>query len=337
MLKRLDTLKTEHELQSFVSREAVFLLQNLLFLAITFVVFWGTVFPILSELFVAEKITVGPPYFKKVTGPLFSALLLLMGIAPLFAWRKQAAQRLGRMMLYPFLLSLAWAAAWGYAHRMHPAAYFALWLVAFVVLSILFEFWKGVRARMARGENPLSALWSLIGRNQRRYGGYIIHLGVVMIGLGFIGDAYFKDETQVALARGESLTIGEYSLRFDNLESYPGSDGREVLEATASLYKNGEFIRTMKPRRDFFVVQRQPSTIPAVYSTPAEDVYVLLVGWEEMDLGSSTFRVYVNPLINWTWAGGFVLILGTIVAAWPPVASQRRRSYVLKPRQVQPA
>jgi cytochrome c-type biogenesis protein CcmF len=158
-----------------------------------------------------------------------------------------------------------------------------------------------------------------------------------MIGLGFIGDAYFKDETQVALARGESLTIGEYSLRFDNLESYPGSDGREVLEATASLYKNGEFIRTMKPRRDFFVVQRQPSTIPAVYSTPAEDVYVLLVGWEEMDLSSSTFRVYVNPLINWTWAGGFVLILGTIVAAWPPVASQRRRSYVLKPRQVQPA
>ncbi len=336
MFKRLDTLKTEHELQSFISREAVFLLQNLLFLAITFVVFWGTVFPILSELFVAEKITVGPPYFKKVTAPLFSVLLLLMGVAPLFAWRKQAAKRLGRMLLYPFLLSLVWAGVWGYAHRMHPAAYFALWLVAFVVLSILFEFWKGMRARMARGENPLATLQKLIARNHRRYGGYIIHLGVVMIGLGFIGDAYFKAETQVALARGESLTIGEYSLRFDNLESYPGSDGREVLEATTSLYKNGEFIDTMKPRRDFFIVQQQPSTIPAVYSTPAEDVYVLLVGWEEIGFSSSTFKVYINPLISWTWAGGFVLILGTIVAAWPQASRQRKPSYALKPGRLQP-
>lgn len=336
MLKRLDTLKTEHELQSFMSREAIFLLQNLLFLAITFVVFWGTVFPIMSELFVAEKITVGPPYFKKVTGPLFAALLLLMGIAPLFAWRKQAAQRLGRMMLYPFLLSLVWAGVWGYAYQMNPAAYFALWLVAFVVSSILFEFWKGVRARMARGENPFTALQKLIARNHRRYGGYIIHLGVVMIGLGFIGDAYFKQETQVALARGESLTIGDYSLRFDNLESYEGSDGRDVLEATTTLFKDGEFVTTLKPRRDFFVVQRQPSTIPDVYSTPAEDVYVLLVGWEEINFTSSTFKVFVNPLINWTWAGGFVLILGMIIAAWPQAAGQRKTSYALKPGRLQP-
>ncbi len=336
MLKRLDTLKTEHELQSFISREAVFLLQNLLFLAITFVVFWGTVFPILSELFVAEKITVGPPYFRKAAGPLFAALLLLMGIAPLFAWRKQAAQRLGRLLLVPFLLSLVWAAIWGYVHRMHPAAYLVLWLVAFVTLSILFEFWKGVRARMKRGENPLSALWSLIGRNHRRYGGYIIHLGVVMIGLGFIGESYFKSETQVALSRGESLTIGDYSLRFDNLEAYPGSDGREILEATTSLYKNGEFIRTMKPRRDYFIVQEQPSTIPAVYATPAEDVYVLLIGWEEIGYSSSTFKVYINPLISWTWVGGFVLIFGTIVAAWPQAERRRKSSYVLKPAQVRP-
>ncbi|GAB4262660.1 MAG: heme lyase CcmF/NrfE family subunit [Candidatus Promineifilaceae bacterium] len=336
MLKRLDTLKTEHELQSFVSRESVFLLQNLLFLAITFVVFWGTGFPILSELFVGEKITVGPPYFKKVTGPLFFALLLIMGIAPFFAWRKQTVQRLGRAMLYPFVLSLVWAGVWGYAHQMHPAAYPALWLVAFVVLCILFEFWKGVRARMAKGENPLAALGHLISRNHRRYGGYIIHLGVVMIGLGFIGDGFFKQETQVALVRGESLTIGEYSLRFDNLESYSGTDGREVLEATTSLYKNGEFVTTLKPRRDYFVVQQQPSTIADVYSTAAEDVYVLLVGWEDIGFGSSTFKVFINPLISWTWAGGFVLILGTIIAAWPQVDVARKRSYVLKPQTVRP-
>jgi cytochrome c-type biogenesis protein CcmF len=187
----------------------------------------------------------------------------------------------------------------------------------------------------ARGEGPIQALSRLIGRNHRRYGGYVIHLGVVMIGLGFIGDAYFQQETQVALAKGESLTIGEYSLRFDELESYDGSDGREVLEATTSLFKNGEFIRTLQPRRDYFVVQKQPSTIPAVYSTPGADVYVLLVGWEEIGYRSSTFKVFINPLINWTWIGGFVLILGTFIAAWPQTAGRRKQSYELKPGKLQ--
>ncbi|MGB3717125.1 MAG: cytochrome c-type biogenesis CcmF C-terminal domain-containing protein, partial [Candidatus Promineifilaceae bacterium] len=237
LLKQRDTLKTKHELEGLLSREAAFLLQNLLFLAITFAVFLGTVFPLLSELVTGTKITVGPPYFQKVTSPLFAALLILMGVAPLLAWRKQAARSLGRALLIPFIMSLGVAAVWGYTHRMHPASFFALWLVSFVVLSILLEFWKGVRARVAaQGESPLVALGHLIGRNHRRYGGYIIHLGVVMIGLGFIGDAYFQEETQRALTRGESMSLGDYSLRFDDLQTYPGSDGREVLEATTSLY-----------------------------------------------------------------------------------------------------
>ena len=190
---------------------------------------------------------------------------------------------------------------------------------------------------MKRGENPVVALFHLMGRNRRRYGGYIIHLGVVMIGLGFIGDAYFQQETQRALAQGESLTLGEYSLRFDNLEMYPGSDGREVLEATTTLFKNGKFVSTLQPRRDFFVVQRQPMTIPAVYATPAEDVYLLLVDWEAIGFGSSTFKMYLNPLISWTWTGGFVLILGTFIAAWPEHQKrQKKRSYVLKPERLQP-
>ncbi len=337
LLKQRDTLKTKHELDSFMSREAAFLFQNLLFLAITFAVFLGTVFPLLSELVTGIKITVGPPYFQKVTGPLFAVLLLLMGIAPLFAWRKQAARSLGRAMLIPFVLSMVVAAVWGYTHRMHPASFFALWLVSFVVLSILLEFWKGVRARMVtQGESPPVALGHLVGRNHRRYGGYIIHLGVVMIGLGFIGDAYFQEETQRALTRGESLSLGDYSLRFDDLQTYPGSDGREVLEASTSLFKNGEFVRTLQPRRDFFVVQQQPVTVPAVYSTPGTDVYVLLVGWEKIGLQSSTFRMYLNPLINWTWAGGIVLILGTFIAVWPQAAGQRKVSYTLEPGSFRP-
>lgn len=336
LVKRLDSLRTEHEMESFLSREAAFLLQNLLFLAITFIIFLGTVFPLLSEAVTGTKITVGPPYFQKATGPLFALLVLLMATAPLFAWRKQSAGKLGRAALAPFVVSIVVAAAWGYTHRMHPGSYLALWVASFVVSGILFEFYKGVRARMKRGENPLLALAHLVGRNHRRYGGYVIHLGVMMIGLAFIGDIYFQEETQRALARGESLTLGEYELRFDSLEMYPGSDGREVLEATTTLFKNGEVVKTLNPRRDFFVAQQQPMTIPDVYTTPAEDIYVLLIGWEEIGFGSSTFKLYRNPLIIWAWVGGLTLILGTAIAVWPGAQRREKASYVLRPTATRP-
>ena len=333
---RWDSLKAEHQLESFLSREAAFLLQNMLFLAVCFAVFWGTVFPLLSELFTGTKITVGPPYFQKVTGPLFFALVLLMGIAPLLAWRKQAAQSLGRALLLPFAASLGITAVWGSLHRLHPASIFGLWLVSFVLLSLLAEFWKGVRARMqGRGENLAVAFGKLIGRNHRRYGGYIIHLGVVMIALGVIGDAYFKQETQGTLAAGETLSVAGYSFRYEGLKSYPGTDGREVIAADATLLKNGQVIRAMQPRRDFFIVQEQPVTVPAVYATAGTDVYVLLLDWQN-DGKSATFKIYINSLINWVWAGGLVMMLGTLIAAWPPRDGQKETSYQLRPRILDP-
>lgn len=332
LFSRWNTLKSEHQLQSFISREAVFVLQNMLFLAITFAVFWGTVFPLISELITGTKITVGPPYFKKVTGPMFFVLVLLMGVAPLFAWRKQAAKNLGRAILYPFIGSLAITAGWGYLHRTHPASIIGLWLVSFVILTILAEYWKAVYARVSsRGETPIVALGKVIGRNQRRYGGYIIHLGVVMIALGIIGDGYFKQETQGTLAAGEILSIGDYSFRFEGLRGYPGSDGREVVEAQLKFFKGDQFIRDLRPRRDFFIVQEQPVTVPGVYSTSREDVYTLLLGWEGVNHDSATFKIYINPLINWVWIGGVVLILGTLVAAWPAGKRRQEATYVLRP------
>ncbi len=327
---RWDTLKSEHSLESFLSRESAFVLQNMLFLAITFAVFWGTIFPLISELVTGVKITVGPPYFVRVTGPLFSVLILLMGIAPLLAWRKQAARVLGKAIWIPFAVSLGIAGVWGFAHRMHPASILGLWLVAWALSAILAEFWKGVRARRAaRGENPFTALIHLIGRNHRRYGGYIIHLGVVLIALGFIGDANFKQETQGTVSSGESIFIGDYQLRFEQLRGYPGSDGREIVEAVTTLSQDGAAIRALNPRRDYFVVQQQPVTVPGVYSTAGKDVYVLLVGWEDNGQ-SATFKVYVNSLINWVWIGGLMMILGTIIAAWSN-PDQREATYVIRP------
>jgi cytochrome c-type biogenesis protein CcmF len=302
----------------------------MLFLAITFAVFWGTVFPLLSELFTGVKITVGPPYFQRVTGPLFFVLVLLMGITPLLAWRRQAARALGKAIWVPFAASLVITAVWGSLHRMHPASIFGLWLVSFVLGTILTEFWKGVRARRStRGENVFVALFNLIGRNHRRYGGYIIHLGVVLIALGVIGDAFFKQETQGTIARGESLAIAGYQLEFNELRGYPGSDGREVVEAVTSLSSAGQPIQQLSPRRDYFVVQEQPVTVPGVYSTPGMDFYVMLLDWDDSGQ-SATFKIYVNPLINWVWMGGLVMILGTIIAAWSRAASYET-TYVLKP------
>jgi cytochrome c-type biogenesis protein CcmF len=212
---------------------------------------------------------------------------------------------------------------------MHPASIFGLWLVTFTLGTIVAEFWKGMQARHAtRGENFFTALLNLISRNHRRYGGYIIHLGVVMIAIGVIGDAYFKQETQGTVSQGEVLSVGGYQLEFQKLLAYPGSDGREIVEAVLGLSQNGRPIRELKPRRDYFVVQEQPVTVPGVYSTPGVDVYAMLVGWDDQGT-SATFKIYVNSLINWVWIGGFVMILGTLIATWSN-AAQREATYVLK-------
>ena len=332
LMMRWSSLKAEHELESLFSREAAFVLQNMLFLAITIAVLWGTVFPLITELFTETKITVGPPYFKKVTGPMFLALITLMGITPMLAWRKQTLNKLLSRLAVPLAGASITAIAWALLNPKSPAiSLFSIAMVAFVTLSILAEFWRGARIRMStRGENPFTAFIKLVINNRRRFGGYIIHLGVVMIALGFIGDAFYKQETQGTLSAGESLTIGEYSLRFDGLEGYMGSDGREIVEASTVLFKDGQQVKVLKPRRDYFVVQQQPVSIAGVYSTAGEDVYVLLVGWESISNQNTTFKIYVNPLINWVWIGGFVLALGVLIGTWSQARGRSEATYSLK-------
>lgn len=331
MIKRLDLMKSDHEMESFLSREAVFLLQNVVFLAITFVVFLGTVFPLISEMVTGDKVTVGPPYFKATAGPLFAVLLLLMGVAPMIAWRKQVAARLGNRLLSPMLIAVVVAVIWGYTSRSPWVAYPVLWLVVFATLAILIEFWKGLRSRMAHGENPLGAFITLFTRNRRRYGGYLVHLAVIMIGLGFIGEAYFQQQTQATLAQGESLTLAGYTVRFDSLRHYIGADGRQVTEATTSVMRDGQLLGLLHPRQDFFPEHGQRVTAPDSYATMGGDVYVILIGWDDIGMGGSTFKVYYNPMIAWTWLGAFVLIGGTLIAMWPQAAGRSQHSYMLKP------
>ena len=261
-----------------------------------------------------------------MTGPLFAALVLLMGIAPLMAWRQASARQLGRLLQIPLVLALLVVLALVVAGVRSWGALLGFGITAFVALTTLLEFARGAQARMrATGENAPLALLNLIGRNRRRYGGYIIHLAVIIMAIGVIGSSFFQVETQGRLRPGEQLTLGRYVVTYDGLDEFFTDDGRQVARATVNVYRDGQFISTLHPRRDFYLESEQPMTIPGVRSTLEDDVYILLVTWEPLAADGATFKIYVNPLINWVWGGGVVFILGTLVAAWPDASEARRR------------
>ena len=316
---RWNELKSEGAMTSMLSREALFLLNNLLFLGILVVCFWGVIFPLISELVTGQKVTVGPPFYERATGPLFAGLLLLMGIAPLAAWRHSTAQTLGRAVWKPTVFSLLVVATLfiGGVHK--PAALLGFWLAALVASVTLYEFWRGAMARHHKsGENLPLALWRLAGRNRRRYGGYVIHLGVVLMAIGIIGIEIFQKETQGTISQGDQLKIGNYAIKYDSLATFDTPDGRNVARAVVGVYKNNQYVGELHPRRDYYYEAQQPMTIPGVRSTwEGDDLYVLLVDWQPVSTTGATFKIYFNPLVNWLWLGGLVFILGTMVAAWP--------------------
>ena len=329
--RRWESLKAEGEMTSWLSREALFLVNNLLFIGILVVCFWGVVFPLITEasgaigewfpslrgIFSGQRITVGPLFYERATGPLWAGLLLLMGIAPLSAWRASTARTLGRAIWKPFAISLLVLAGMLIGGLRSFGALLGLWLCAFVLLVTAYEFWRGMRARAARGENYFAALANLMARNRRRYGGYITHIGVILIAIGIIGVEFFQTETQGQLAIGESLEIADYRMEYESLSEWNTNDNRLVDRAVVSVYKDGVFLRELYPRRDYYYESQQAMTIPGVRSTIEEDFYVLLVEWEEISASRATFKIYHSPLINWIWIGGLVFVVGNLIAAWP--------------------
>lgn len=330
--RRWNELKSGGEMTSWYSREALFLLNNFLFIGIFVVCFWGVIFPVISEalgivgqkipalagIFTGQKVTVGPPYYERATGPLFAGLLLLMGIAPLSAWKYSTGKTLGKAAWKPFIASLLVLAALLLGGMRFWPALLGFWLCALVVFVTLYEFLRTTWARHnTRGENLLHAIWSLAGKNRRRYGGYIIHLGVVLMALGIIGIEIFQTETQATIPQGGEISLGHYNVRFDSLAVFDTADGRNVARAVVSVYKDGKFVGELYPRRDYYYESQQPMTIAGVRSNMEDDLYVILVDWQPLSTTGATFKIYHNPLVNWLWLGGFVFILGTLVTAWP--------------------
>ena len=318
LLYRWPELKAEDQMTSLLSREAMFLLNNLLFMALLIVCFWGVNFPLLSELFTGQKVTVGPPFYTRATGPIWAALLLLMGVAPLSAWGRSTAKTLGKAIWKPMVVSLGFSALVFAAGIRNVWAMLGFWLVSYVVCVTLYEYARGALARRKlHGENLGLALWRLIGRNRRRYGGYLIHIGVVLAALGIIGMQFFQKETQGSIPVGSSLQLDGYTITYRSLAIFDTPDGRNVARAVVDVSQNGKFLAELHPRRDYFYESQQPMTIPGVRSSLEDDIYVDLVDWQPISSQGATFKVYHNPLINWLWLGALVFILGAMVAAWP--------------------
>jgi cytochrome c-type biogenesis protein CcmF len=317
LIYRWNDLRAEVEMKSLLSREALFLLNNLLFLGVLIVCFWGVIFPLISEIVTGQKITVGPPFYLRATGPLWGALMALMGIAPLSAWGYSTFRTIGRALWKPSIPALLVPLVLFVLNVRNWIALLGFTLVALVVFITFYEFWRGVSARRkTQGENFFSALVHLIRRNRRRYGGYIIHVAMVVMAIGILGIEVFQTQTQQTLAVGQDMQISRYTLRYDSLAQFPYVDGRQVTRAVLSVYKDGKLLGDLHPRYDLYP-DGQPMTIPAIRSTLSDDLYVVLVNWENISINETPFKVYHNPLVNWLWIGSAVFVLGYLVSAWP--------------------
>jgi cytochrome c-type biogenesis protein CcmF len=327
--KNRSHLRSEHKLESLISRESSFLFNNLLLLLVCFTVLWGTLFPVLSEWVQGHKVTVGPPFFNKVTIPVALLLLLLTALGPLLAWRKTSLESLRRNFSWPALGALAAGIflmatppSWGSPFGMRPwndVSYFyslmTIMLSVLVGLTVVSEFVRGGRVISGHtGQNLFPSMLQLAHRNTRRYGGYIVHVGVIIIMIGFAGSA-FNEDKEKEMAFGDRLAIGPYTLV---CQSYTQEEkpnyGSEW--AIMQVFKGGRQVDTLYPESRFYKASQQQQHIPTVRSTLKEDLYVVYEG-QNPDTGHPVIKAHLNPLVLWIWIGVWVMLFGTIVALVP--------------------
>ncbi len=320
---RMPALRAERDLDSLISREAAFLLNNLLFIAVTFAIFWGTIFPLISEALQDVKVSVGAPYFQMVNGPLLLGIVLLMGIGPMLPWRRATRQQLGKAFLLPTLVAVVLTVLLVVLGLRLAPAVVGVFCCLFVVATIIAEFVQGARARrIGLGEGPMTAIYALLRRNGRRYGGYIIHLGIVALALGVIGSQVYQQERQVTLAPGQTTQIGRYTVQLQDRVEYVDGD-RRVDEARLLISDGATVLGEMRPNKSFYKgFENQGTTSVAIRTTPMEDLYIVLSTW---DSASATLLLVVNPLVVWLWIGGLIVLIGTFFTLWPrPVAQPVR-------------
>jgi len=313
---RLDELRPRHKLDAILSRESAFLFNNLLLVGIAFATLWGTLFPVLSEWVRGVKITVGPPFFNKVNAPLGIALLFMTGVGPVIAWRRASLNNLLKNFLAPVVTGAA-AGLIAFFAGMHTlSAILVVSFSVFVLYTIATEFHRGALARRTMvGKGYVRAMGRLVLKNQRRYGGYIVHIGVVMMFLGITMSSVYRVEQTVTVHPGETFQIGGYKLHYLDVKSLDDAHMDRVIASLTYSDLNGKPLGELHPEKRFYKKPQQPATEVAYRSTMAEDLYVILGSIDDNKV--ATFQAYINPLVFWLWFGGIVLVLGTAVAVMP--------------------
>jgi cytochrome c-type biogenesis protein CcmF len=315
ILDRLDYLKSESQLEAVVSRESSFLFNNLILLASCFAVLWGTLFPVISEWAQGEKISLDAAWFNRLMVPIGLFLLFLTGVGPLFSWRRTSIESLRKNFTLPGLASLVLVAALVAAGIRHPYALISFGFCLFVALTVIMEFYRGSRAIASKNQmNFARAVVELTHRNTRRYGGYLVHMGIVLMCIGFTGAAF--NQTEVAeIGKGETMRVGHYQLRvLDLTEGENENFGWNRTHMEISL--DGEVIGTLTPEKRFYKASRQGTSMVGVRHRMNEDLYLNYAGAGK-DPSKAVIQAYIFPLVSWIWIGTLTLVFGTLVALVP--------------------
>jgi cytochrome c-type biogenesis protein CcmF len=314
-IKNRDYLASENQLDSMVSRESSFMFNNLLFLVACIAVLSGTLFPVFSEWFTGSRISVGAPFFNKVMIPIGLAILFLTGVGPLLAWRKTSQESIRRNFGWPLIIGLAAGVVFYALGYRQPYSDLSFILCAFVAWTIFLEYYRGAKVIRARtGMNLLRSAQELAMRNTRRYGGYVVHFGMVLIFIGLAGAAFNKD-VQKLMNVGESLKIGPYALMLQSGDTKAEKNytaQRMIIE----VMKNDRQIMMLYPEKRNFQANQETGTMVSIYSSLREDLYVVYAG-QDPETGLPLIHAYLNPLVKWIWLGGVFVVFGTILALLP--------------------
>jgi cytochrome c-type biogenesis protein CcmF len=302
---RSPELRSKNSIRSYLSREAIFLFNNLILLGICFSTFWGVMFPVLSEAFVGEKSVVGPPFYNGVNGPLFLMLLFFMGLGPLVSWKQMELKRLFQIIRIPLGVAAFVAVV---SLILEPGEYqaaLAFSLCSLIAVSVLNE----IRRAMKSGAG-------VVRSKSRRVGGLVVHLGVAVMGVGIAASSLFKLERDFVVNPGQQVEIGRYALRLVELREQPGKNYSAIVsQVDVSDRSSGEFISSMFPERRFYPRSQEATTEVEIRTTMREDLYVALAGLGEK--GEAVFKVFVNPLQFWVWVGALVMLVGTVSVIMP--------------------
>lgn len=324
--KRKNELRSSTIFESFLSKESAFVVNNIVLVGSAFIILWCTLFPTASELIIGTRIIVGPPFFNTMLAPLGLCLLVLTGIGPVIAWKKASEDNLKRSFTWPVIIG---AIAAGILALLQIYNWYVLatgFGVAFVFCTLVMEFYAGISARMIQHKESLgTAALTTVLRNNRKYGGYIVHFGILLIFVGIAGSTY-KKIFEFDLKPGESKSFEEYTVQFKDFVNQEGPNQVETY-ALLDLYIGDEFVQTMKPARYFYIAQEQPSTEVDIYSRLKEDVYFTL-GSIQPETRVTRIHVTLNPMVSWLWIGGFVLAIGGLISMLPSQRGRAKRTTV---------